>query len=250
MKLQNKVAVVTGGGSGLGREFCIQMAHEGAKIVVADINKKNGEETVKLIEAAGGKAYCFEINVVKTEHINNLIASVLEVFGTIDILCNNAGITGERTKCHQVTEDSWDTVLEVNLKSIFLMSKAIIPIMIKQGGGVIINTASASGIIASAAGVEYTAAKHGVIGLTKQLSYEYGHEGIRVVAIAPGVIKTPLTKQFSNEDGPFHQLTMNAPAGRYGEPIEIAKVVTFLASKDASFIHGHVIPIEGGSTIL
>ena len=250
MKFQGKVAIVTGGGSGIGREISLELAKEGCKVVVADLNKSAADETAKLIDRFNGQALSIEVDVVDSRQIEKMIGEVLKSYHSIDILCNNAGISGSHLRAHKVTEESWDRVLEVDLKSVFLMSKHIIPIMIDQGRGVIINVASASGIIASAAGVEYTAAKHGVIGLTKQLSYEYGHQGIRVVAIAPGVIETPLTKGYANENGPFYQLTKSAPAGRYGKPTEIAKVVSFLASDDASFIHGNVIPVEGGSTIL
>jgi NAD(P)-dependent dehydrogenase (short-subunit alcohol dehydrogenase family) len=148
-----------------------------------------------------------------------------------------------------VSEESWDRIMAVDMKGVFLCSKAAIPIMLGHGGGVIINIASVSGFLASATGVEYTAAKHGVVGLTKQIAYDYGHDGIRAVGIGPGVIETPLTAEWTREGGPFHELTMDAPAGRYGRPIDIARVVCFLASDEASFMHGHTFPIDGGSII-
>lgn len=252
MKLADRVSIVTGGGSGLGRSMCIQLAKEGSQVVVADLNMQGADETVKMITDEGGKAISVEVDVTNIGKIEAMIETVLSKFGSIDILCNNAGIGGSGEETANVPEDSWDKVLEVDLKSVFLISKRVIPQMLKQGKGVIINTASASGLIASKAGVEYTAAKHGVVGLTKQLAFEYGQKGIRVVAVAPGVIETPLTLEagMTAPGGPFHDLTMNAPAGRYGKPDEIGKVVAFLASDDASFIHGNTIPIEGGSTIL
>lgn len=252
MKLADRVSIVTGGGSGLGRSMCIQLAKEGAKVVVADLNMEGAEETVQMITADGGQATSVEVDVANAEKIDAMIETVLSKFGSIDIVCNNAGIGGSGEETVNVPDESWDKVLAVDLKSVFLVSKKVIPHMLKQGKGVIINTASASGIIASKAGVEYTAAKHGVVGITKQLAFEYGQKGVRVVAVAPGVIETPLTLEagMTVPGGPFHDLTMNAPAGRYGKPDEIGKVVAFLASDDASFIHGNTIPIEGGSTVL
>lgn len=190
MKLKGKVGIITGGASGLGREFCTELVKEGAKVAAVDLDKRGADETVETIKREGGEAVSIETDVTDPSHIAQMTQTVLEENAKIDILCNNAGI-------------------------------------------------------------EYTAAKHGVVGLTKQLSYEYGHDGVRVVAIAPGVIQgTAITKDITVEGGPFHELTMNAPAGRYGKAIEVARLVVFLASDDASFIHGNTIPVEGGSTIL
>ncbi|WP_316572650.1 glucose 1-dehydrogenase [Neobacillus sp. YIM B06451] len=251
MKLQDKVSIVTGGGSGLGRSMCLNLAKEGSKVVVADMNLENAEETVKMIKDNGGEAISVEIDVVNTTQIENMVKTVIDQFGSIDILCNNAGIPGTGVKTAEVSDEAWHKVINVDLTSMFLVSKRVIPQMLKQGKGVIINTSSASGLIASEAGIEYTTAKHGVVGLTKQLAFDYGHEGIRVVAIAPGVIETPLTIKVgaTGPEGILHDLTMKAPAGRYGKPDDIGKVVAFLASDDADFIHGHTIPIEGGSSI-
>ncbi|WP_203335075.1 SDR family NAD(P)-dependent oxidoreductase [Planococcus beigongshangi] len=252
MKLQDRVSIVTGGGSGLGRSMCVNLAKEGSKIVVADMNMDGANETVEMIKAGGGEAIAVEVNVTDAEQIESLVKTTVDTFGSIDVLCNNAGIGGAAVKLLDVPDESWDKVMAVDLKSVFLMSKRVLPQMLKQGKGVIINTASASGLIASNAGIEYTAAKHGIVGFTKQLAFEYGHEGIRVLAIAPGVIETPLTAEagMTAPGGIFHELTMNAPAGRYGKPDDIGKVVAFLASDDASFMHGNTIPVEGGSTIL
>lgn len=247
--LQGKVAVVTGGGSGLGREFCLELAKEGVRVVAADVNTAGAEETARLVTDAGGEAMAVEANVANAASVQAMVAAVLERFGAIDILINNAGLVGELKRVHEVSEESWDRVLSVDLTGVFLCSKYILPNMLERKRGVIINIASVSAFLASNTGVEYTAAKHGVAGLTKQLAYEYGHDGIRAVGVGPGVIETPLTEDWTREGGPFHQLTMDAPAGRYGRPIDIARVVCFLASDEASFMHGHTIPVDGGSII-
>ena len=247
--LAGKVVIITGAGSGLGRESAIELAKEGSRIAVADVNLAGAQETVATITAAGGDAFALEADVSNSASVQKMIAGVLDHFGTIDILVNNAGVVGQLLPVHEVTEESWDFVMGVDMKGVFLCSKYAIPTMLAKGKGVIINIASVSGFLASATGVEYTAAKHGVTGLTKQLAYDYGHKGIRSIAIGPGVIETPLTADWTCEGGPFHDLTMDAPAGRYGRPIDVARLVVFLASDEADFMHGHTIPIDGGSII-
>ncbi|GAA0368794.1 SDR family oxidoreductase [Alkalibacterium iburiense] len=251
MKLKDRVSIVTGGGSGLGRSMSVNLAKEGSKVVVADMNLESADETVEMIKENGGEASSVEVDVTNQEQIDHVVQFTLDTYGSIDVLCNNAGIGGAAEKLLDVPTESWDKVLNVDLKSLFLMTKAVLPTMLKQEKGVIINTASASGLLASNAGIEYTSAKHGVIGFTKQVAFEYGHDGIRSVAVAPGVIETPLTEEagMTGPGGIFHDLTMNAPAGRYGKPDEIGKVVAFLASDDASFINGTTVPVEGGSSI-
>jgi NAD(P)-dependent dehydrogenase (short-subunit alcohol dehydrogenase family) len=247
--LQDKVVLITGAGSGLGRESATELAGEGSRIAVMDMNLEGALETVALITKAGGDAFAVQGDVADSASVQSMVATVLDHFGTIDILVNNAGVVGELKPVHEVSEESWDFVMGVDMKGVFLCSKYVIPTMLAKGKGVIINIASVSGFLASATGVEYTSAKHGVTGLTKQLAYDYGHLGIRSIAIGPGVIETPLTKDWTCEGGPFHALTMDAPAGRYGRPIDVARLVCFLASDEADFMHGHTIPIDGGSII-
>lgn len=247
--LSGKVVLITGAGSGLGRESAIELAKEGARIALMDTNLEGAQETEKMVAKNGGESFAIQGDVSTSSSVQATVASVLEHFGTIDILINNAGVVGELKPVHEVSEESWDFVMGVDMKGVFLCSKYVIPTMLDKGKGVIVNIASVSGFLASATGVEYTAAKHGVTGLTKQLAYDYGHLGIRSIGIGPGVIETPLTKDWTCEGGPFHELTMDAPAGRYGKPIDVARLVCFLASDEADFMHGHTIPIDGGSII-
>ncbi|MCL3818601.1 SDR family NAD(P)-dependent oxidoreductase [Aeromicrobium wangtongii] len=248
-RFDGRVAIITGGGSGLGREFSCELAKDGARVVVADIFLEGAEETVALVEAQGGTSVAVQADVSQSGSVQAMVHSALDAYGAIDILINNAGLVGETLPAAEVSEESWDRVMSVDMKGVFLGSKAVIPIMLEKGSGVIINIASVSGFLASATGIEYTAAKHGVVGLTKQLAYDYGHQGIRAVGVAPGVIETPLTADWTKEGGPFHELTMDAPAARYGRPIDIARFISFLASDEASFMHGHTYPVDGGSII-
>ncbi|TAM12270.1 MAG: glucose 1-dehydrogenase [Nevskiaceae bacterium] len=247
--LAGKVAIVTGGGSGLGREDCIELAREGCTIVAVDRDKMGAAATARQVSDNGGTALAIKADVSDATSVQAMVKQVLAVHPRIDILVNNAGVVGEMKRVHEVSEAAWDEVMNVDLKGTFLCSKYVLPTMLNQGRGVIINIASVSGFLASNAAVAYTAAKHGVVGLTKQLAYDYGHDGIRAVGIAPGVIETPLTKDWTCAGGPFHQLTMEAPAGRYGRPIDVARLVCFLASDEADFMQGHTFPIDGGSII-
>ncbi len=249
-RVEGKIAFVTGGGSGLGRAMCIRLAQEGAKVVVADVNLASAQETVALINGQGtSMAVC--VDVTRREEVAAAAAATTERFGGIDLLVNNAGIVGQFVKTAEVSDESWDRVISVNLKSVFICCREMIPRMLARGGGVIINIASTAGLTATSAGIEYTAAKHGVVGMTKELAFEYGQQGIRAVAIAPGVIRTPMVEKLppgfveSNSD---FQKTLRGPSGRMGEAEEIAAAVVFLASDEAAFIHGNTISVDGGFT--
>lgn len=247
--LKDKVAIVTGGGSGLGRADCIELAREGCKVVIADCDPTGAKQTAAHVTQAGGEALVVGVDVADSDSVQTMVQQVLERYARIDILVNNAGVVGEMARVHEVSEASWDQVMNVDLKGTFLCSKYVLPTMLEQHGGTIINIASVSGFIASNTAAAYTAAKHGVVGFTKQLAYDYGHAGIRAVGIAPGVIETPLTKDWTCAGGPFHELTMQAPAGRYGRPGDVARLLCFLASEDADYMQGHTFPIDGGSII-
>lgn len=252
MSLQGKVVLVTGGGSGLGRAMCVRLATEGARVVVADLDRVAASDTAASIVAAGAEAVAMQGDVSRREDVARLAADTVERFGSIDVLVNNAGIVGEFVKTAEVSDESWRRVLEVNLTSVFLFCRQVIPQMVQQGGGVIINIASTAGLLATSAGIEYTAAKHAVIGMTRELAYEYGQQNIRAVAIAPGIIMTPMVasipQDFLNASMDYQKM-LRAPAGRAGQPEEIAAAVAFLASDEASFIHGNTIAVDGGYSV-
>jgi len=243
-RLEDKVALITGAASGIGRESAVLFAKEGAKVIVADYAAAEGKETVKLIEDAGGTAIFAEVDVSKKSDIDRMIGAAVDAFGRLDILFNNVGMQGSSRVCiADLAEEEWDKVMDVNLKSVFRASKLAIPIMLKQGGGVIINTASAQGMGATVTIGPYCTSKAAVIMLTKVLAAEYGRSNIRVNCICPGVIETPMSKGFV----PFLK-TETLAAGRPGQPGEIAYTALFLASDESSYIHGASIPVDGGWT--
>ena len=248
MKLDGKVAIVTGSSSGMGEAIVKQFAKEGAKVVVNYARSaESADKIVNEILKDGGKAIAVQANVAENEDVKRLIDETIKEFGTIDILVNNAGILDDYAPVLDTSEDLWDKIININLKGQFLCSKHALPYMIDKGKGVIINLASIAAHVAGGGGAAYTAAKHGVVGLTKQISFDYGKKGIRANAICPGAIKTRMTKEvFADEDAPVMEAVRNVPAGRYGYPEEIAKLALFLASDDAEFIHGTDVVIDGG----
>lgn len=240
LKLSGKVALITGAGRGIGRVTAILFAREGAKIVVADIDSKAGEETVKLIAASGGQAIFTRTDVSKATEVDRMIRKTIKTYNRLDVLFNNAGIE-LIGRVEGVDESDWDRVVDINLKSVFLCSKFAIPRMIAQGGGVIINTASMAGLFGLAEEAAYCASKGGVIALTKAMAIDTAPNNIRVNCICPGPIATRLTR-------PRKAIINRVPMGRIGKPDEIATVALFLASEDSSFITGEDIFVDGGMT--
>uniref|UniRef100_UPI0006A77EEF SDR family NAD(P)-dependent oxidoreductase n=1 Tax=Leucobacter japonicus TaxID=1461259 RepID=UPI0006A77EEF len=244
---EGKVVVVTGGGSGMGRAMVQEFAAKGARVAALDINLGSAQESLALLpEPSMGTAVRADIS--KPESVAEAVNQVLAWGGKIDVLCNNAGIIDSFGAAHEIPLSEWDLNIAVNLTGPFLMSREVIPHMLSKGGGVIVNTASIASLSAAGGGTAYTAAKHGVLGLTRALTFDYGRKGIRVNAICPGATKTGLTMpEGGSETLPENEEEIRrTPAGRWCEPEEIAKLAVYLASEDASFIHGTEMVIDGG----
>lgn len=246
MRLVNKVAVVTGGGSGIGRATALRFATEGAKVAVADIDELGGEETVSLIKNAGGEAFFQKTDVSQGTQIKELIDRTVEQYSALNIMFNNAGINNSELKSVDITEEEWDRVIDINLKSVFFGIKYSVPEMIKCGGGSIINTSSLLGLKGQKYLSPYNASKGGVIILTKNAALEYGKNSIRVNAIAPGVIDTKIIKEWRNNERKWPIISRANALGRIGQPEEVANAVLFLASDEASFITGATLSVDGG----
>jgi len=248
-EFQGKVALVTGGTSGIGRAAAIAYAREGAKVVVAGRRAAEGEETVRLVRAQGREAMFVPTDVAQEAQVKNLIGRTLEQFGRLDFAFNNAGIEQEPTPFLEQNEETFDRVMDINVKGVWLSMKYEIPAMLKTGGGAIVNTSSGLGVIAMP-GIEiYVASKHAVIGLTKSAALEFGKQGIRVNAVLPAVIDTDMFQRFAGEKPEFRaQMTAMHPIGRIGKPEEIADAAIWLSSSKSSFVTGHSLLVDGGFT--
>jgi NAD(P)-dependent dehydrogenase (short-subunit alcohol dehydrogenase family) len=246
---QGKVAIVTGGTSGIGRAAAIAFARQGASVVVAGRRTAEGEETVRLLRAEGGEGLFVATDVTRASQVKNLIGRTLERFGRLDFAFNNAGIEQQPTPFLDQNEEDYDRVMDINVKGVWLSMKYEIPAMLKSGGGSIVNTSSALGVIAFAGVEVYVASKHAVIGLTKSAALEYGKQGIRVNAVLPAVIETDMYERFTGEK-PEMQAAMAAlhPIGRIGTSEEVADAVIWLSSDKSSFVTGHSLLVDGGFT--
>ena len=246
MRLEGKVAIITGAGSGIGRATSIKFAKEGAKVVAVDVNLGGINETVSEIEKIGGVARAYKMDVTNREEIEDVVKKTVEEFGKLDVLVNNAGITKDST-LKKMTEDQWDAVININLKGVFNCGQIAAKQMMEQKNGVILNAASVVGLYGNFGQTNYAAAKFGVIGMTKTWAKELGRKGIRVNAVAPGFIRTPMTAGMP--DNVLKSMEESTPLGRLGEPEEIANAYAFLASDEASYITGTVISVDGGKVI-
>jgi 3-oxoacyl-[acyl-carrier protein] reductase len=246
MKLENKVAIITGSGSGIGKETALLFAREGARVVVADINEKGGSDTVEEIKRNRGDSFFVKLDASSREQSKQMAAEALLKYGRIDVLINNAGIVQDALIL-KMTEEQWDRVINVNLKGAFNCIQSVAETMINQGSGVIINASSVVGLFGNVGQTNYAAAKAGLIGMTKSLAKELGKKGVRVNAIAPGFIVTPMTSNVPEKI--LEIMKEKTPLRRLGEPMDVAYAYLYLASDDAKFITGAVISVDGGLVI-
>jgi NAD(P)-dependent dehydrogenase (short-subunit alcohol dehydrogenase family) len=245
-EFDGKVVIVTGGGSGIGQAACHLYAREGAHVVVSDIDEKRGHETVDALDQGNGEAMFVRADVSKPEDCKTMVEATLAKFGRLDVAFNNAGIGGEANPTGDYSVEGWQRVIAINLSGVFYCMKYEIPAMLDSGGGVIVNMASILGQVAFENSSAYVAAKHGVVGLTKNAAVEYAKQNLRVNAVGPAFISTPLISEIEENTQARDLLISLHPIGRLGEPEEVAELVTWLSSDKASFVTGAYYAIDGG----
>jgi len=247
--LQDKVILVTGGGSGIGRATAILLAQEGAKVMIADYVPESAEKTVKAIKDVAGTASCIAADISSPKQVELMVNKTVETYGRLDCAFNNAGIEGKIAHTVDTTEEIFDRIIATNLKGVWMCMKYELAQMLKQGGGAIVNTASAAGLVGVEGLCAYNASKHGVVGLTKTAALEYAQKNIRVNCVCPGLINTPMVARMIDSGGMNEQDFVAAePVGRMGKPEEIGAGVVWLLSDAASFVTGHSMSIDGGWT--
>lgn len=244
--LKDKVALVTGGASGIGRAVALAWAREGARVVVSDVDRDGGEETAEAVRAAGSEALFAAADVGKPEDCEALVQRAVQKFGRLDIACNNAGIGGPQAPTADYPLDAWAQVIAINLSGVFYGMKYQLPAMLKNGGGAIVNMASILGAVGFAGSPAYSAAKHGVLGLTQATALEYSAQGVRVNAVGPGFIHTPMISALEENRAVNDMLVAAHPIGRLGRAEEVAELVLWLSSSKASFVTGAYYPVDGG----
>lgn len=246
-----KVAFVTGAASGIGRATALAFAREGASVVVTDVSEQSNQETARLIEKEGGRAIAVRCDVTQVKDVKAALAKAVEAFGRLDFAFNNAGIEPRRSApTAEYEEEEWNRILDINLRGVFLCMKCEIPLILKQGGGAIVNTSSGAGIVGIKGSPAYTAAKHGVIGLTRAAALDYAAQNIRINVVCPGYIDTPMMDRFTGGTPEGRaKVIAEEPVGRMGKPEEIAAAVLWLCSDSAAFMIGHAMVIDGGQTV-
>lgn len=256
INMEGKIALVTGGGNGIGKAACLEFARAGAKVMVVDIDATAGEVTVAAIRALGGEARAVRADVSQAADVQSYVEHTLSAFGRIDAFFNNAGIEGVISPLTDYSEENWDRVIGINLKGAFLGLRYVLPVMIAQKKGSIVNTASVAGTVGAPGMAAYSASKHAIIGLTRTAAGEVGKQGVRVNAVCPGPINTRMIQSLAqqlNPDDPAAIAKANVarnPMGRYGEPEEVARVVVFLASDESDYVNGVAWLIDGGRTAI
>jgi NAD(P)-dependent dehydrogenase (short-subunit alcohol dehydrogenase family) len=246
--MTGKVVVITGGASGIGRATALAFAREGAGVVIGDIDVAGAENTVAMIRDMGGKADCIRVDVAKSDDVQALVMKAVGQYGGLDFAFNNAGLVGSVAGIVETTEEDWNRVVATNLTGVWLCMKYEIPEMLKRGQGAIVNNGSVTGLVGAPGVVGNVASKHGVSGLTKSAALQYATQGIRVNAVAPGLVRTPTADRLKTLPGAEAAMLSAIPQGRWCEPEEVAEAVVFLCSEKASHITGHVMPVDGGWT--
>src|SRR5256886_16810052 len=246
-----KVAFMTGAASGIGRAAAVAFAREGASVVVADVSEQGNQETARMREQLGGRALAVRCDVTRAEDVKAALDKTVEAFGRLDFAFKNAGVEPKKlVPTAELEEEEWDRIINIDLRGVFLCMKHEIPLMLKQGGGAIVNTSSGAGIIGIKGNPAYTAAKHGVIGLTRSAALDYAAQKVRVNAVCPGYIDTPMMGRFTGGTPEGRaKVIAEEPVGRMGKPEEIAAAVVWLCSDTAAFVVGHALVIDGGQTI-
>jgi len=248
-QFSEKVALITGSASGIGRSTALAFAQEGARVVVSDITVDAGEETVQLIKDAGGEAHFVKANVANADDVANLVQTAVDHYGRLDIGINNAGIGSGWKRLADYEDEDWHRIIDVNLTGVFLCMRQELKQMLQQGSGAIVNVASIAGLRGLVNSSAYTASKHGVVGLTKSAALEYASQNIRINAVCPVFTRTPLFEALFDVNPTYEErIKKNIPMRRYGQPEEIAQAILWLCSENANFITGHALPIDGGMT--
>jgi NAD(P)-dependent dehydrogenase (short-subunit alcohol dehydrogenase family) len=246
-----KVAFVTGAASGIGRATALAFARAGASVAVADVSEQANEETARMLEKEGARALAVRCDVTRADEVKSALDESIDAFGRLDFAFNNAGIEPKKlAPTADYDEEEWNRIIDIDLRGVFLCMKYEIPLMLKQGGGAIVNTSSGAGIIGIKGSPAYTAAKHGVIGLTKSAALDYAAQNIRVNAVCPGYIDTPMMGRYTRDTPEGRaKVISEEPIGRMGRPEEIANTVLWLCSDAAAFIIGHALVVDGGQTV-
>jgi NAD(P)-dependent dehydrogenase (short-subunit alcohol dehydrogenase family) len=245
-----KVAFVTGAGTGIGRAAALAFARDGAHVVVADVSEQGSQETARMIEELGGRVLAVTCDVTRAEDVKAALDKTVETFGRLDFAFNNAGVEQKMAPTAELEEAEWDRIVNTNLRGVFLCLKHEIPLMLKQGSGAIVNTSSGAGVKGFKGQAAYVAAKHGVVGLTRAAALDYASQNIRINAVCPGIINTPMMDRFTGGTPEGRQQVISQePIGRMGQPEEIANAVLWLCSDAASFAVGHAMVVDCGQTV-
>jgi len=246
----DKVAFVTGAANGIGRATALAFVREGANVLIADVSEKGNQETARIIEELGGRALAVRCDVSRGQDVKVALDKAVEAFGRLDFAFNNAGVEQKNAATAEIREEEWGRIVDTNLRGVFLCMKYEIPLLLKQGGGAIVNTSSGAGVIGIKGGAAYAAAKHGVIGLSKSAALDYASHNIRVNAVAPGYIETPMMDRFTGGTSEGRgKVIAEEPIGRMGKPEEVAAAVLWLCSDAARFVIAHTLVVDGGQTV-